>query len=93
MRRRGFRGIARTRDRPARFPQSVVLRGVRDMLGGRIRSASRNETALGGSACSIKAESLRLSDFSEGGAHALPAGPPRHRGERSGQTRSGTSGG
>ncbi len=51
--------------RPARFPQSVVLCGVRDVRDYRIRS-SGGEMVLGGSAFNIKAESLRLGDFSEG---------------------------
>ena len=50
--------------RPARFPQSVVLCGVRDVRDYRIRS-SRGEIVLGGSAFNIKAESLRLGDFSK----------------------------
>ena len=50
--------------RPARFPQSVVLCGVRDVRDYCIRS-SRGEIVLGGSAFNIKAESLRLGDFSE----------------------------
>ena len=50
--------------RPARFPQSVVLCGVRDVRDYRIRS-SGGEMVLGGSAFNIKAESLRLGDFSE----------------------------
>ena len=48
--------------RPARFPQSVILCGVRDVRDYRIRSWS-GEIVLGGSAFNIKAESLRLDDF------------------------------
>ena len=51
------------RDRPMRFPQSVVLCGVRDVRDYRVRTSS-GEVVLGGSAFNIKAESLRLGDFS-----------------------------
>lgn len=50
------------RDRPRRFPQCVVLCGVRDVRDYRIRSVS-GEIVLGGSAFNIKAEALRLGDF------------------------------
>ena len=50
--------------RPARFPQSVILCGVRDVRDYRIRS-SGGEIVLGGSAFNIKAKSLRLGDFSK----------------------------
>ena len=53
------------RDQPRRFPQSVVLGGVRDVRDYRIRSAS-GEIVLGGSAFNVKAKSLRLGDFTEG---------------------------
>ena len=52
------------RDRPRRFPQSIVLCSVRDVRDYRIRSSS-GEIVLGGSACNIKAESLRLGEFSK----------------------------
>ena len=67
------------RDRPEHFPQSVILCGVRDVRDYRIRSSS-GEIVLGGSAFNIKAESLRLGDFSEGevrgllGQHAAETG-------------------
>ena len=50
--------------RPERYPQSVVLCGVRDVRDYRIRSSS-GEIITGGSAFNIKAESLWLGDFSE----------------------------
>ncbi len=50
-------------DRPRGFPQSVLLCGVRDVRDYRIRSGSTNELVLGGSAFNVKAESLRLGDF------------------------------
>jgi hypothetical protein len=49
--------------RPAAFPQSVVLCGVRDVRDYRIRSARTQEIITGGSAFNVKAESLRLGDF------------------------------
>lgn len=57
-------------DRPRRFPQSTVLCGVRDVRDYRIHSAS-GEVVLGGSAFNIKAESLRLGDFTEGEVRSL----------------------
>ena len=50
--------------RPEGFPQSVVLCGVRDVRDYRIHSGSMKEVIAGGSAFNIKAESLRLGDFS-----------------------------
>ena len=51
-------------ERPRRFPQSVVLCGVRDVRDYRIRSSAGNEIVAGGSAFNVRAESLRLGDFS-----------------------------
>ena len=50
--------------RPANFPQSVILCGVRDVRDYRIHSSKSKEIITGGSAFNIKAESLRLGDFS-----------------------------
>ena len=50
-------------DRPRRFPQSVILCGVRDVRDYRIRSSAENAIIAGGSAFNIRAESLRLGDF------------------------------
>ena len=50
-------------ERPTRFPQCVVLCGVRDVRDYRIRTGS-GEVIAGGSAFNVKAESLRLGDFS-----------------------------
>ena len=58
-------------DRPRRFPQSVILCGVRDVRDYRIRSGASNEIVTGGSAFNVKAESLRLGDFSEIEVRAL----------------------
>ena len=49
--------------RPAAFPQSVVLCGVRDVRDYRIHASSEREVITGGSAFNVKAESLRLGDF------------------------------
>ena len=57
--------------RPQRFPQSVVLCGVRDVRDYRIHASSENAIITGGSAFNIKAESLRLGDFSAPEANAL----------------------
>ena len=59
--------------RPAGFPHSVVLCGVRDVRDYRIRSSAENAVIAGGSAFNIKAKSLRLGDFSQGQTHALLA--------------------
>ena len=50
--------------RPQGFPQSVVLCGIRDVREYRIHSGSTGEIIAGGSAFNVKAESLRLRDFS-----------------------------
>ncbi len=50
--------------RPHHFPQSVILCGVRDVRDYRIHSAREKAIITGGSAFNIKAESLRLGDFS-----------------------------
>ena len=59
--------------RPQGFPQSVVLCGVRDVRDYRIHSGSQKEIIAGGSAFNIKAESLRLGDFSRDEVLALLA--------------------
>ncbi len=50
--------------RPGGFPQSIILCGIRDVRDYRIHSGSTNEIIAGGSAFNVKAESLRLGDFS-----------------------------
>ncbi len=59
--------------RPARFPQSVVLCGVRDVRDYRIHSTAQNALVLGGSAFNVKSKSLRLGDFTEAETRALLA--------------------
>ena len=58
-------------NRPAAFPQSVVLCGVRDVRDYDIRSESEGEVVKGGSAFNIKAKSLRLGDLDEADVRAL----------------------
>ena len=62
---------ARYDDRPAGFPQSVILCGVRDVRDYRIRSTRDNAIVTGGSAFNVKAKSLRIGDFSEAEVRAL----------------------
>ncbi len=50
--------------RPAAFPQTVILCGVRDLRDYRIHASSERTVITGGSAFNIKAKSLRLGDFS-----------------------------
>ena len=50
--------------RPAEFPQSIVLCGVRDVRDYRIRQGD-GEIITGGSAFNIKAKSLRIGNFSQ----------------------------
>ena len=58
-------------ERPRRFPQSVILCGVRDVRDYRIRSSAENAIIAGGSAFNIRAESLRLGDFSRAAVESL----------------------
>ena len=59
--------------RPTRFPQSVVLCGVRDVRDYRIHSTAENALVLGGSAFNVKSKSLRLGDFTEAETRAVLA--------------------
>nr|NIM16867.1 AAA family ATPase [Candidatus Aminicenantes bacterium]NIM83593.1 AAA family ATPase [Candidatus Aminicenantes bacterium]NIN22997.1 AAA family ATPase [Candidatus Aminicenantes bacterium]NIN46734.1 AAA family ATPase [Candidatus Aminicenantes bacterium]NIN89640.1 AAA family ATPase [Candidatus Aminicenantes bacterium] len=49
--------------RPALFPQSIILCGVRDVRDYRIHSDIEKTVITGGSAFNIKAESFRLDNF------------------------------
>ena len=60
-------------ERPRRFPQSVILCGVRDVRDYRIQSSAENAIIAGGSAFNIRAESLRLGDFSRDAVESLLA--------------------
>ena len=57
-------------NRPKAFPQTVILCGVRDVRDYRI-VLSNQDIVTGGSAFNIKAESLRLGNFSEEEIHEL----------------------
>lgn len=57
--------------RPALFPQTVILCGVRDLQDYRIQSSSEKAAITGGSAFNIKAKSLRLGDFDRNETEAL----------------------
>jgi hypothetical protein len=57
--------------RPQRFPQTVILCGVRDLRDYRIHARSEPAAITGGSAFNIKAKSLRLGDFSAAEVAAL----------------------
>ena len=59
--------------RPEGFPQSVVLCGVRDVRDYRIHSSSENTSIAGGSAFNVRAESLRIGDFTQAEVRALLA--------------------
>ena len=56
--------------RPAAFPISIVLCGVRDVRDYRLESAHK-ETVTGGSAFNIKAKSLHLGNFCQAEVRAL----------------------
>lgn len=68
--------------RPAAFPQSIVLCGVRDVRDYRIRSTAERTIVTGGSAFNIKAESMRLGDFSAAETEALLALRTAEAGQR-----------
>jgi hypothetical protein len=57
-------------DRPAAFPNSIILCGVRDVRDYRI-VLSNQDIITGGSAFNIKAASLRLGNFSREEIHEL----------------------
>ena len=69
-------------ERPGGFPQSVILCGVRDVREYRVHSSAAKTMVAGGSAFNIKAESLRLGDFSRSdvrdllGQHTAATGQP-----------------
>ena len=57
--------------RPAHFPQTVILCGVRDLRDYRIHSRAEAAIITGGSAFNIRAKSLWLGDFSAAEVVAL----------------------
>ena len=67
--------------RPDEFPQSVILCGVRDVRDYQIFSSREGSHVSGGSAFNVKAESLRLGDFSEAEVRELLAQHTAERGQ------------
>ncbi len=67
--------------RPAAFPQSIVLCGVRDIRDYRIQSSSGQKIA-GSSAFNVSAGSLRLKDFTEAQVAALLSQHTAETGQR-----------
>ncbi len=67
--------------RPQSFPQSVILCGVRDVRDYQIYSSREGANVKGGSAFNIKAESLRLGDFSADEVQELLAQYTAERGQ------------
>jgi hypothetical protein len=57
--------------RPAAFPQSVILCGVRDVRDYRLHTDTGKAVITGGSAFNIKAKSLRLGSFNQDEVEAL----------------------
>ena len=68
--------------RPTEFPQSVVLCGVRDVRDYSIYSAREGTHVKGGSAFNIKAESLRMGDFTESEVRSLLGQHTEETGQR-----------
>jgi len=68
--------------RPAAFPQSAVLCGVRDVRDYRIHASAEKEVITGGSCFNIKAKSLRLGNFSEEEMRRLYAQHTEETGQR-----------
>ncbi|MCP5050400.1 MAG: ATP-binding protein, partial [bacterium] len=58
-------------NRPALFPRSIILCGVRDVKDYRIHSDIEKTVITGGSAFNIKAKSLRLGSFNPGEIETL----------------------
>ena len=57
-------------NRPASFPNSIILCGVRDVRDYRIQTSGK-DIVTGGSAFNIKSESLRLGNFTQNEVHVL----------------------
>lgn len=69
-------------ERPAGFPQSVILCGVRDVRDYRIHSSREKTVITGGSTFNIKAKSLRLGDFSRDEVERLYGCHTKETGQR-----------
>ena len=76
--------------RPRRFPQSIVLCGVRDVRDYRIRSSAENAVVLGGSAFNVKRRVVASGRFHAGAGRC--AAHAAHRGNRPGMGRRGEGG-
>ncbi len=68
-------------ERPHRFPQSIILCGVRDVRDYRIHSSAEKAIITGGSAFNVRALSLRLDDFSGEDIESLLAQHTRETGQ------------
>lgn len=68
--------------RPAGFPHSVVLCGMRDLRDFPIHSDAKGGPVMGGSAFNISAASLRLGDFSLSEVETLLAQHTSETGQR-----------
>ncbi|MDI6791486.1 MAG: ATP-binding protein [bacterium] len=69
-------------ERPALFPQTIVLCGVRDVRDYRIHSDRDKAIITGGSAFNIKAKSLRLGNFGQPEVEALYAQHTQETGQQ-----------
>ena len=72
------------KDRPKRFPSTVVLCGVRDIHEYRI-TTSKDEVITGGSCFNVKAESLRLGNFTRAEVEELYTQHTRETGQKFGE--------
>ena len=68
--------------RPAAFPQSIILCGVRDVRDYRIHSSRSQAIITGGSAFNIKAKSIRMGDFSRDDTFTLLRQHTQQTGQR-----------
>ncbi len=68
--------------RPEKFPQSIILCGVRDVRDYRIHSDKDKSVITGGSAFNIKAESLRLGDFTRNEVESLLSQHTKETGQK-----------
>ena len=68
--------------RPVHFPSSIILCGVRDVRDYRIHSDKDKAIITGGSAFNIKAESLRLGNFTEEETRTLLREHTKETGQR-----------
>lgn len=69
-------------NRPALFPQSIILCGVRDIKDYRIHSDIEKTMVTGGSAFNVKAESLHLGNFNPAEINMLYEQHTRETGQR-----------